>query len=188
MNDETNDSNVEPLKKPDLGWSQVKETVLMLNLAVAQIEKSMGGGDDSVTALAESFTSVVGNTEVIAQAARRLPEGDEKKTIEANCHSVTQRVQAAIIAFQFYDILAQRLSHVSYSLASLGELLSDEEKLFNPYEWSGLQEMIRSKYTLDADKAMFEAIVKGASIEEAIKISEQHRSQSKNDDDDIEMF
>jgi len=48
--------------------------------------------------------------------------------------------------------------------------------------------MIRSKYTLDADKAMFEAIVKGASIEEAIKISEQHRSQSKNDDDDIEMF
>jgi len=173
---------------PDLGWSQIRETVMMLNLAVAQIEKSMSGGDDSVTALAESFTSVVGNTEVIAQAARSLPEGEEKSTIEAHCKSVTERVQAAIIAFQFYDILAQRLSHVSYSLAALAMLINDPKKLYNPYEWFGLQEMIKSKYTLDADKAMFDAIINGASVEEALKISEEYKTKAKEKDDHIEMF
>jgi len=189
MNEKTKESHVESLhQEPDLGWNQAKETVRLLNLAVAQIEKSMRGGDDSVTALAESFTSVVGNTEVIAQACKKLPDSEEKKTIEDNCHSVTQRVQAAIIAFQFYDILAQRLAHVSYSLASLGGLLSDAEKIQNPYEWSGLQEMIKSKYTLDADKAMFEAIIDGATIEEALKISEEHHAQSRSRNDDIEMF
>lgn len=173
---------------PELGWCQIRETVMMLNLAVAQIEKSMSGGDDSVTALAESFTSVVGCTEVIAQAAASLALSEEKATIEANCQSVTQRVQAAIIAFQFYDILAQRLSHVSYSLASLAGLLNDQRKVHSPYEWRGLQEMIKSKYTLDADKAMFEAIIAGATIDEALRISEERGHQTKAQKDDIEMF
>ncbi|MDH5648449.1 MAG: hypothetical protein OEY67_02235 [Gammaproteobacteria bacterium] len=190
MSKKSEESNVQPIvpANPDLGWSQVRETVMMLNLSVAQIEKSMSGGDDSVTALAESFTSVVGNTKVIAQAANSLSGSKEKDIIEDHCKSVTERVQAAIIAFQFYDILAQRLSHVSYSLESLAALINDPEKLYSPYEWLGLQEMIKSKYTLDADKAMFEAIINGATVEEALKISEEYRSQSKARDDDIEMF
>lgn len=174
---------------PDLGWSQVRETVLFLNLAVAQIEKSMSGGDDSVTALAESFTSVVGHTEVISKAVESLPDSKEKKTIESNCTSVTSKVQAAIVAFQFYDILAQRLNHVAYSLQELGSLIGDEARLYSPYEWHGLQEMIKSKYTMEADKAMFEAIVNGADVEEALKISEQFREKSAaKDNSDIQMF
>lgn len=31
-----------------LDWSQVRETVRMINLAVAQIEMSMNEGDDSI--------------------------------------------------------------------------------------------------------------------------------------------
>lgn len=179
----------EPGSIPDLGWSQVRETVLFLNLAVAQIEKSMSGGDDSVTALAESFTSVVGHTEVISQAVGNLPDSEEKKMIESNCAFVTSRVQAAIVAFQFYDILAQRLNHVAYSLEQLSSLIGDEARLYSPYEWHGLQEMIKSKYTMEADKAMFEAIVNGATVEEALKISEQYREKNKTkDDSDIQMF
>ena len=41
---------------PDLDWSQLKETILMLNLAVAQIDQSMNEGNASVEALAGSFT------------------------------------------------------------------------------------------------------------------------------------
>lgn len=176
--------------EPDLGWSQVRETVLMLNLAVAQIERSMNAGDDSVTSLAESFTSVVGNTEVISKAAKSLPNNEEKKTIESNCQDVTSRVRAAIVAFQFYDILAQRLGHVAYSLGELAKLIDNPKTLYNPYEWHGLQEMIKSKYTLPADLAMFEAIVNGASVKEALEIAEQFQDKAKKTegDNNIEMF
>ncbi len=46
---------------PDLDWSQLKETVVMLNLAIAQIKQSMHEGTSSVDTLAHSFTSLATN-------------------------------------------------------------------------------------------------------------------------------
>ena len=45
------------ISKPDLNWGQVKETVLMMNVAVSHIEKTMRDGDDSINTLGETFTS-----------------------------------------------------------------------------------------------------------------------------------
>lgn len=171
--------------KPDLDWSQVRETVLMLNLAVTQIEKAMREGDDSTTALAESFTSLAGNMQVIGKAAENLSDSDEKHTITQNYKSVANKVNSAIIAFQFYDKLAQRLSHVCHSLASLANLIAEPNKLYNPYEWHGLQQMIKSKYTINADRAMFDAILNGASVEEALKAAEKYEQKVEAN---IELF
>lgn len=46
--------------KPDLGWSQVRETVLMLGVAMGQIESAMKDGNESVAVdvLSDSFTSM----------------------------------------------------------------------------------------------------------------------------------
>ena len=46
---------------PDLDWSQIRETVAMLNLAVAQIAGTLTEGDDSVRTLVDSFTSMAGS-------------------------------------------------------------------------------------------------------------------------------
>ena len=46
---------------PDLDWSQLKETVLMINLAIAQIKQSMNDGNASVDTLASSFTALATN-------------------------------------------------------------------------------------------------------------------------------
>ncbi|MDQ7073389.1 MAG: hypothetical protein Q9N32_08015 [Gammaproteobacteria bacterium] len=51
--------------KPDLDWSQVRETVRMMNLAVAQIEMSMTEGDDSVETLTNAFTTMADRVQVI---------------------------------------------------------------------------------------------------------------------------
>lgn len=173
--------------KPDLDWSQVRETVLMLNVAASNIERTMKDGDESVTVLADLFTSMMGNVQAIAKASENLAEGPEKETIAQNHATVSDKMNAAIVAFQFYDLLTQRLSHVCNSLASLAELINDPGRLYNPYEWFGLQEIIKSKYTVPADRAMFDAILNGATVEEALELTESH---PKKDDshENVELF
>ena len=168
---------------PDLDWSQIRETVLMLNLAIAQICRAMNEGDDSVGALTQSFTSMAGHTSTIAEAGEKLAASAEKDAILSHCQAVTEQMQSAIIAFQFYDKLTQQLNHAGDSLAALAELVTNPATLYSPYEWHGLQQKIRSSYTNEADKKMFDAILKGASVEEALQAS-----GSTNSSDDVELF
>lgn len=170
---------------PDLDWSQVRETVMMLNLAVAQIVHSLQDGDESITTLGDSFTTMVGNIEMARSAAEQLMASAEKDTILSNCEVASEKIQQAIVAFQFYDRLSQRLSHVAKSLASLGGLVGDQSRLYNPYEWRGLQEKIKSRYTLETERRMFEAILNGVSVEEAMHLIDDAVSHQH---DDIELF
>lgn len=174
-------------QSPDLDWSQVRETVLMLNVALAQVERSMTEGDESINALTKLFTSLMGKLQVIRMAAETLEESREKSAVLENCQSVSEMVNEVIVAFQFYDKLTQRLSHVSLNLSALGDLISDHHRLFSPYEWRGLQEMIKSKYYIDADRQMFNAILNGASVKEALDIVEANRRNEK-ERNTVEVF
>jgi hypothetical protein len=170
---------------PDLDWSQVRETVMMLNLAVAQIAHSLQDGDESITSLGDSFTTMVGNIEMARLAASKLDPSPENETIMSNCSVALAQIQQAIIAFQFYDRLSQRLSHVAKSLDSLGNLVSDQSRLYNPYEWRGLQEKIKSRYTLESERRMFEAILNGTSVDEAMNLVDD---AIDDQDYDVELF
>lgn len=180
------DDNVFVARKPDLDWSQVQETVRMLNLAVTQLERTMSDGSESVNALTETFASLIGGIQAIGMAAKNLPDTPEKATIEANVNPAAEKINTAIIAFQFYDKLSQRLAHVSNSLDALGKLIANPTRLFNPYEWHGLQAMIKSKYTIEQDRIMFEAILSGATVDEALALSTKGKQQE--DDGDVELF
>jgi hypothetical protein len=95
-------------------------------------------------------------------------------------------VHQAIIAFQFYDKLVQRLAHVSHSLGSLSELVSDQRRIFSPYEWVGLQEKIRSRYSTVDEVAMFEAVLNGMPVQDAI--AQYVDTLKDKGGDDIELF
>jgi len=171
---------------PDLDWSQIRETVMMLNVALSQVERSMTEGDESINNLTKLFTGLMGKLQVIQMASETLPENREKTAIMENCRHVTEMVNDVIVAFQFYDKLTQRLSHVSLNLSALGDLISDGHRLYSPYEWRGLQEMIKSKYYIDSDRQMFNAILKGASVKEALDIGDSHRQKEK--ENAVEVF
>ena len=173
-----------PSKKPDLDWSQVRETVRMLNLAVAQTEMSMKEGDESVDTLTDAFTTMVARVQVIEKMVKSDKDIDTEQIIE-QCEAVTGEMHHVIRAFQFYDKLTQRLSHVSHSLDALGNLVSDSSRLYNPIEWSLLQEKIISKYSMPAEHHMFELVMQGMSVEEILK---QAPDSVKNNNDDIELF
>ena len=173
---------------PDLDWSQISETVRMLNLAVAQISVAMAEGEDSVQALTGSFTGMVERVQQIAAEAARLPpeQAGIADAIASQCEGVERSMQQGIVAFQFYDRLSQRIDHVQHALAQLGALIADNGRLCNPAEWRHLQQTIRGRYTMQEEQAMFDALLAGASVEEAL---EQIRPRlDQGDIDDIELF
>ena len=175
-------------RKPDLDWSQIKETVLLLNLAVAQIDKGMNEGDDSVSVLSESLMFVMSKMNSVNEVAHKLEEIGLDSNALKDWDQVSGKLQSIVVALQFYDKLSQRLGHLSYSLGSLGELIGDGGRLFNPAEWNNLQDLIRSRYTIDSDRAMFEAVLSGASVEDALLVKEEAAIKEEDDEDSVELF
>jgi len=50
------------------------------------------------------------------------------------------------------------------------QLLQCPEDLQQTGQWKKLQEELRSRYTMESEKIMFDAILQGKSIEQAIEI------------------
>ena len=175
---------------PDMDWSQVRETILMLGLAITQIRDAMTQGEDSVGTLTRSFTELAGQVTHIESVTRELPgmpeetRADLMHRLEKTRLSVTE----SIVAFQFYDRLSQRLDHVCHSIDALGALIAVPQRLFNPGEWVGLQELILSRYTMEEERAMFEMVMRGVPISEALATAKARISSRAGSDDDIELF
>lgn len=174
---------------PDLDWSQVRETVLMLELAAGQIEAAMKDSNASVEVLTDSFTTMAGQLRMIADTVG-APSGaaiaeETRAALRGGTENVAGLVHQAIVAFQFYDKLVQRLAHVTHSLAALSELVASPGRLYNPTEWRGLQERIRAKYTMREEQAMFAAVMNGIPVKQAL---DTFISEMKERSDDIELF
>lgn len=157
---------------PDLDWSQVRETVVMLEVAAGQVEAAMKDSNSSVEVLMDTFTSLAATLQHIEVALDTLPDtvgnGLVKGEIQQNTRIVADKVHHAIIAFQFYDKLVQRLDHVCHGLAGLSRLVADRRRLYDPAEWKALQDEILAKYTMVEERAMFEAVLGGATVKEAL--------------------
>lgn len=176
-------------RNPDLDWSQLRETILMLELAAGQIEHAMKDSNTSVEVLTDSFTTMAGYLHSMSDVMDSLPDegvaGEKKAEMQRMAENVTGMVQQSIIAFQFYDKLTQRLTHVCHSLAAMNELVADRGRLYSPNEWVALQEKIRSKYTTPEEHALFEAVMEGVPVQEAL---DRYMSSMKDKGDDIELF
>jgi len=176
--------------RPDLDWSQVRETINMLTLAVSQIECTMTDGEKSVSELSESFTYIASKLQEITEKANEDIAKDASLKVDAE--DVHSRVVNAIISFQFYDRLSQRLDHVKRDLLWLSELVSNPEELYNPSSWKKLQEDIMSNYTMEEERLMFQHIMSGASVQEALEIYHHHFEKSKekddNTNDEVDLF
>lgn len=175
---------------PDLDWSQVRETVRMLQLCIAQIDMSLNDGDDSIQQLSNSFTSMIDSVNTISKTMNKM-EGESKyksnfEKINNENDKISIKMQESIIAFQFYDKLSQRLSHVSHALGALAELVNDHARLYSPNEWSQLQGKIRARYSMKEEQEMFDLLLSGATIEDALAkgLTVIHEAEDSN----IELF
>lgn len=179
-------------------WCQIKETVLMLALAVAQIRVSMTDGTNSVGTLTDTFTEMAKNgqdlqhlLESLSTQNSEIDQLEDFTKITDHAKGINRQVGEATIAFQFYDRLCQRLSHVCESLQNLSGLIDQADRRFNPGEWQRLQHEIKSSYSMECERIMFEHILQGASIEEALEAYTHHFKKEDSADeygDEIELF
>ena len=181
------------VNNPDLDWSQIRETVLMLELATGQVDAAMRDSNSSVDTLMDTFTSMADTLSMIDTALGTLPDtignGLVKSEIQDGAKLISQKVHQAIIAFQFYDRLVQRLDHVCHSLSGLSELVGNTGRLYDPQEWSSLQGRIRSKFTMPEELEMFDAVMAGATVQEALSHYMTARMQKVEESSgEIELF
>jgi septal ring factor EnvC (AmiA/AmiB activator) len=192
----SNDNRDNPVRstssRPDLDWSQVKETVLMLRLAAAQVEFSLRDGGKSVDVLTDSFTSMAESIQDVARCSREICDKHKIRDeldarIQQQCQAMADKTSQAIMAFQFYDKLVQRLDHVVNSLSKLGELVGDSARLYSPAEWRNLQIAIRSRYSMDEERALFDALMNGEDIQ-SVMARLQQLATTPRYQDDVELF
>jgi hypothetical protein len=176
--------------RPDMDWSQVRETVVMLELAMVQIDTALRDSRASFEVLSNTFTAMASFLSVQQEMLLNLPTSEEGSATKAGMLETGSQVMSmmgeAIISFQFYDRMGQRLDHVCRSLHALSLLVADRNKIYSPDEWLKLQEMIRSMYTTPEERDMFESVMLGVPVEEAISryVANLHEKSGG----DVELF
>lgn len=184
-----------------LGSKEVQQTILILNLSVAQIDLSITEGDNSVNTLIDSFTYMSKHIEQIQQAGSRIAEissdieGMEthNSVLLSEAGELSQKMQQAVIAFQFYDKLSQRLEHVSHGLSGLAEIVSHEMRVKSAEEWEAFKASVRKGTTMREEEELFELIFdQHVPAEEAIDIMKdrmrKRMTQEEEQEDEIEFF
>jgi hypothetical protein len=100
----------------------------------------------------------------------------------------------AIIAFQFYDKLSQRLNHVSVGLSGLAEIVSHEMHAKDQAQWEAFKLNVRKGTSMQEEEELFELIFdQKRPVNEAIEIMkgrmrERLKSQPEEEDDPFELF
>lgn len=162
---------------------QLESTIKMLALAAAQIEATMIEAGQSVSELSTSFSE-------IAEKFHHLDGHQDETLVQVSRTDFTalrEQINQAIVAIQFYDRMTQRLHHVNEGLIETAELL-ENPKVSNT-EWEALQETIKKQYTMESERQMFDQIVAGKKLDEALetfkKLTENTLNNQKND---VELF
>ncbi|MCL1038955.1 hypothetical protein L2750_17635 [Shewanella submarina] len=164
-------------------WIHIHETVKLLLLSMAQIELTLTDGDHNVTGLGLLFTEMAGHLREVNKHLRDSPDTPEEIMQHGNV--LESKINEGVIAFQFYDRLSQRLEHVVTGLELAEDILSDEVRRIKPQSWKAIQKEIKMNYSLECEKKMFDLVIQGTPLSEALAL---YRDEHLEQEDDIELF
>ena len=176
-------------------FNHIKDTLTMLGITIAQIRTSLSDSNDNVDTLSSTFAQIADHFLTIHDSAIAIsnvePKGQlELELIKAASTAAKAKVNNAIVDFQFFDRLDQRLGHVIKSLDDMSALIQNSKQLQDPVAWMELQSNLHDSYSMESERLMFASIVGGSSIEEAIAIYHAHTPDKakETEADDVEMF
>ncbi len=162
-------SNAEAAPLAD--WTPEQQIAQMLELCEAQMESATCESDLAVDSLVKAFSGLAETARSIkAAAASFTPEqraalGDIDLIRQMG--AIEKQMTSAVVAFQFYDKLTQRLGHVRYSLSTLALFVCDRVQATQRDQWRRLFTTLKRLYRTEEEKQIFQMMVEGASADEA---------------------
>jgi hypothetical protein len=138
----------------------------MLELCEAQMESALSESDVAVEALVKSFAGLIEAGQALGSLNDKTPQTGATG-LAAQLDALKKQTAAAIVAFQFYDKLTQRLGHVRYSLSALAMFVCDRAKSGEREQWRRMFATLRRLYRTEEERELFRMMVEGASAEEA---------------------
>ncbi|MBL8270091.1 hypothetical protein [Steroidobacter sp.] len=178
---------------PLADWTPEQQIAQMLELCEAQIESATCESDLAVDSLVRVFSGLAETARSLkSKAAVFTPEQravlgdiDLKKQME----TIERQMNDAVVAFQFYDKLSQRLGHVRYSLSTLATFVCDREQATQREQWRHLFTTLKRLYRTEEEKQLFQMMVEGASADEARDhIHQSTQTIRVGTSGDIELF
>ena len=166
--------------------NQSNNQVTLLQLAAAQLALSLKETEQPFDDLSKLFIEIVEGYNEIEGLIGSKNEQEIKKLQQL--HQETQnRVRNAIVDFQFYDRMTQRLQHIMSSLQDAINTL--EIKTFGTdTEWNEIFSRIEKSYTMREEKLLFDSIRSGQGFEQAVKQLIEQTYNQQAAESEIELF
>jgi hypothetical protein len=176
-------------------YSHIKNTLTMLGITTAQIRTSLSDSNSNVDTLSSAFSKIAKNVLTIHNSAISIsclePKDQiELELIQAASSAAKAKVSQAVVDFQLFDRIDQRLTHVIKSLDDMSALIQNPDRLQNPVEWKEFQSSLHDSYSMDSERLMFDSIMGGSSIDEAIAIyhTDAPKQAEETELDGVELF
>lgn len=143
------------------GWVPEHQIAQMLGLCEAQMDSAQQESDHAVDVLVQAFTALV---ETTRQVGSTVADGGAKDNSELKeqLAQLSKQMASAVVAFQFYDKLTQRLGHVRYSLSALALFVCNRAQMEKPEQWERLHSTLRRLYRTEAEREVFQLVMDGA--------------------------
>ncbi len=154
-----------------IAWTPEQQIARMLELCEAQMESALSESDMAVEALIKSFAGLIEAGQALGSLGEKTSETTPLEPGAADLaqqlDAIRKQTAAAVVAFQFYDKLTQRLGHVRYSLSALAMFVCDRAKAGEREQWRRLFTTLRRLYRTEEERELFNLMVDGATAEEA---------------------
>jgi hypothetical protein len=165
----------------------------MLGLCEAQMDSALQESDQAVDTLIKAFTNLVDTTRGVGTLTEHLPEhirSTVTQELETQVTEISRQMASAVIAFQFYDKLTQRLGHVRYSLSALATFVCDREQIEQPEQWHRLHTTLRGLYRTQEEREIFQIMMKrtGADVINDADFAPSADAVNETQTGEIELF
>ncbi|HKE96852.1 MAG TPA: hypothetical protein VKB34_21270 [Povalibacter sp.] len=154
---------IRALRLPD-GWTPEQQIAQMLGLCEAQMDSAQQESDQSVDVLVQAFTALAEAARAVGALAADLPAQTESKQgqdLREQLAVLSKQTAAAVVAFQFYDKLTQRLGHVRYSLSALALFVCNSAQMQQAEQWQRLHSTLRRLYRTQSEREVFQMVMDG---------------------------
>lgn len=171
-------------------WSPQQQTARMLALCEAQMQAATQDADIAIDTLVHTFADLMGAIQKLGKLSESgSREGSQAPALQEfneHCTALSKQAAAAVVAFQFYDKLSQRLGHVRYSLSTMALFICDRSNSQRPEHWDKLLTTLGRLYRTAEERAIFDSIAGSLSL--TLNEPEQPLATALADPGSMELF